>query len=460
MLLRSFRPHPFRLLFALEWILISLAALRLFGAPRWFQRIQLDMSGGSLSINLWLSCVLLIFGLMGVRLPSGAWAKVLYIATSLGLISVIASQSAYSISPLLIILLLRGCLIFRTAGRWFTAGAMGLIYPLSLAPVWLAIWLILRLSDYSDWTVDIDFIDLAVMPNGDLQLNLSPDQVQQGLKFLQNIILSFLAEETLTFGLIVLFVVVLVNSFVRERHGRRQLATAYEQLYQYSLQVENQATLQERTRIARDIHDSLGHLLTTQNVLLQNAALSLKTNPDEVSLFLRQSRQLSANALDELRQSVQLLRGDSLQGQTLEDAVLSLIEDFHQTTGICPDVDLLLKTPLPNRMQVAVYRIVEESLTNVRKYSAATQVDIRIQVATSRKRSEFPMIEPDETHAELLLQIEDNGRGFQVEQNSAGFGIRGMQERAVSLGGRLEVLSQPGAGCRVTATFPLPRNIL
>jgi len=59
-----------------------------------------------------------------------------------------------------------------------------------------------------------------------------------------------------------------------------------------------------------------------------------------------------------------------------------------------------------------------------------------------------------------LLQIEDNGCGFHVEQNVAGFGVRGMRERTISLGGQFQILSQPGAGCQVRAIFPLPRVVV
>jgi signal transduction histidine kinase len=256
----------------------------------------------------------------------------------------------------------------------------------------------------------------------------------------------------------------LVNSLINERRGRRRLTSAHEQLYQYSVQIENQATLQERNRIARDIHDSLGHLLTTQIVLLQNVELSLQSNFEEAKSFLAQSRQIGANALGELRQSITLLRTDPLQGKALEDAIAQLTENLSYISDIQTTCVFEITANLPHRIQVMVYRVVEEALTNIHKHSQASQVNIYLGLTSSNTNDSTSDIALDVgldilvAHSYcLILKIEDNGVGFYVEQNATGFGLRGMQERAVSLGGQLQIISQPEAGCQVLLTLPLPQ---
>ena len=233
--------------------------------------------------------------------------------------------------------------------------------------------------------------------------------------------------------------VLLVNSLLRERTGRRKLAQAHEQLYQYSLQIEDKAILEERNRIAREIHDSLGHLLTAQTIQLENALLSLPNNLQELETFLTDAKRLGTNALDELRRTIYLLRGDPLNGRSLTDAIAQLVADFSQTTGITPDCKLNLHNPVPHRIEIAVYRILEEALTNIAKHSQAPEVNIIIESSDSS----------------ILLIFEDNGRGYNVEQNNTGFGLQGMRERTESLKGQFQITSQPGNGCRVTVTLPL-----
>ncbi|MGF1499637.1 MAG: sensor histidine kinase [Elainellaceae cyanobacterium] len=320
----------------------------------------------SLSDGVWLTLALLAFGAMGLRLPVAQWAKMVYVAIAFSLIGVIASiQWAIDpLSPLLIIVVLRSCLLFGQGGRWAIASITWLVYPFTIAPILLILWIALDPRWRTSWSIDRLPDGVVITPGGGLQFgaSFSPEQVQQFLGLLRNFILYLLLDNLLSFGLILLFVLLLVNSLVGERQGRRKLAQAHEQLYQYSLQIEDQATLHERTRIAREIHDSLGHLLTTQAVLLQNVEMSLQSDSEAIQPLLHQIQQISAQALIELRQSVGLLRTDPLQGQTLQAAIAHLVEDFHHTSGVRPTWTFAVPFPSPHRIQVAVYRILEETL--------------------------------------------------------------------------------------------------
>ncbi len=447
------QPHPFRLLLRLEWILLGLSAFKLFGFPGWGRPVIWSEAGWYSTIAvkpldvLWLATLLGTFGVIGLRSPTTRWAKWLYVAIAFSLLGAIAQRQGWgleSLSPLLIVMLLRSSLIFGRMCRWAIAGITWLVYPFTLAP-FLALWVVLRLAIMEKGR-GVTIPGLVFAPDGSAQLNLkfSFEQVQQFSDYLQNWILYLLFDSLLSFGLILIFVLLLVNSLVNEREGRRKLALAHEQLYQYSVQIEDQATLQERTRIAREIHDSLGHLLTAQSVVLENTALSLKTDPQEAKAFLNDSKRLGAEARRELRQAILMLRSDPLKGKPLGEAIAHLAAEFSHITGIDPTLELNLPIQFPDRYQVAVYRILEEALTNIQKHSEATQVSIKLEMQAEATDGATPT---------LWLQIADNGKGFSPDQNQTGFGLQGMQERAESLGGSLQIVAK--SGCRVAVSLPL-----
>jgi signal transduction histidine kinase len=251
----------------------------------------------------------------------------------------------------------------------------------------------------------------------------------------------FILGYALLFGLTFVFVLLSMNSMVAERQSREKLAIANEKLRQYALRIENQAILQERNRIARDIHDSLGHSLTALNIQLETAVKLWQSNPDKAKTFLARAKELGSQSLQEVRQSVSTMRSDPVQGRPLEDAIAYLAEELQRSTGISASCTLLVARPLPAELHTAVYRIVQESLTNICKYAGASEVKIQLKATTDK----------------LDLIIQDNGRGFNVETNTTGFGLQGMRERTLALGGQLLIDSQPGAGCRISAHFPLPQ---
>lgn len=259
-----------------------------------------------------------------------------------------------------------------------------------------------------------------------------------------NTILTLNINTAITFGLTLLFILLLVNALLAERHSREKLWQANEQLRSFALRIEDQATLQERNRIAREIHDALGHALTAQSIQLENALLFLPPNAEKTKSFLQESQRLSAAALQEVRRSIATLRSNPLQGRSPEDAIATAITEFQSTTGIVPNYTLQLFQPIPTEIGTALLRILQESLTNISKHSAATQVSIHLQ----------------QRHDTIHLQIVDNGQGFDPQQNTTGFGLLGMRERTVALGGQFLLFSQPGQGCRITVSIGLPKQVL
>ncbi len=222
------------------------------------------------------------------------------------------------------------------------------------------------------------------------------------------------------------------------RRLQAQLREALEQERSLNQRIEEMAVLEERNRIARDIHDSLGHALVALNIQIETALTLWQDTPERAYSFLVEAKQLGSEALQAVRQSVSDMRSDPLQGRLLEGAIATLIQEFHHTTGILPESHIDLSQPLSNQVNTVVYRIVQEGLTNIYKHANATAVQIQIQT----------------TSEGLSLVLQDNGGGFQVDQNRTGFGLQGMRERTTALGAKLEITSTPGDGCRITARFP------
>lgn len=386
--------HPFRFLLHLEWVLLVIAILS-EASPYPFYRIPRE--------PLLMILSMVGFGMMGLRIPTGKqFYKVLYTIIEILLIVLTVIAGGIRLFPLLyIVLVIRSCLIFALPERLFVTGLSFFLFVITLL----------------DW----------------LQQFPARRLIQERFRYI------FLGY-ALLFALTLAFVLLLMNALLTERQSREKLALANEQLRKYALRIENQATLQERNRIAREIHDSLGHSLTALNLQLETALKLWSTDPTKATNFLVQAKRLGSTALQDVRHSVSAMRSDPLQGRSLEEAIASLTLDFQRSTGISPSCNLVLGRPIPPEMIPAIYRIVQEALTNICKYAQATEIKIQLLASSTQ----------------LELMIEDNGKGFNVNQNISGFGLQGMRERTLALGGKFEINSAPGSGCRITAKFKLP----
>ncbi|TFI52444.1 sensor histidine kinase [Mastigocladus laminosus UU774] len=394
--------HPFRFLLYLEWILLVISASAVL-IPSHFQR----STNQSKELTI-LS--LLIFGLMGLRLPTkNKIVKIIYTVIEIILIIFI---SFYNIKPsgrffpfLYLVLVTRSCFIFQIQGRLF-------ITTLSL------ILFIFSLSQRKP-------------PRPPIQISPA---LQERLLFYNFVV-------ALLFGLALVFVLMLMNTILSERESREKLAIANQKLRQYALQIENQATLEERNRIAREIHDSLGHSLTALNLQLETALKLWQSNPEKAQTFLARAKELGSKALQDVRQSVSTMRSHPLQEQSLEQAIANLAESMQRTTGISPIVKINLSHPISWEMTTPIYRIIQESFTNICKYAEATEVKLELKI----------------TDTDLYLIVEDNGKGFDLKQNTTGFGQQSMRDRTLALGGKFNINSTPGSGCQIRVEIPLPR---
>jgi signal transduction histidine kinase len=236
----------------------------------------------------------------------------------------------------------------------------------------------------------------------------------------------------IVFGLVILFLQLLVDTVLAQKRSQ-------EQLRKYSLKIEELATVQERNRIARDIHDSLGHSLTIFNIHLEAALRLLYSEPTEAEALLQEAKQIGKQSLKEVRESVMMLRADPIQGKSLQEAIALLIYEFEKNTGITPHHIFEVSINLSDALKITIYRLLQESLTNIYKHAAASQVAIAIQQVSTK----------------IEVSIQDNGRGFDLNDYISGFGLQGMKERTVALTGDLQIKSSPNQGCEIKANFPI-----
>jgi signal transduction histidine kinase len=397
--MKSSNYPSFQLLLQLEWLLLATAAIMEIIMPlQWTWNLLPQV------------LAIFIFGLMGLQLPKEKLPKkILYTILEFALILLPATQGVLATRPiflLCLIILMRGCLIFKRSGQL-------VIFSLSLL-------------SYS-------------------YLLLSKPIITDKYR-LPEVILDWRYSNILLFSLTLIFALLLINALLAERLSRERLESVYQeleithyQLRQYALRIEDQATLQERNRIAREIHDGLGHTLSAQTIQINNALLLWQTKSDQALDALKQAKQLGAEALLEVRKSVSVMRSNPLQGKSLESAIAKLINDFKQNIGVEVSEHIHLEQTLPPEMNTTLYRIVQESLTNIYKHAQAKIVNLDL-----RQHAGF-----------VHLEITDNGKGFNPNQNTTGFGLQGIRERTAALCGQFMLDSQPGEGCRLSITFSI-----
>ena len=205
-------------------------------------------------------------------------------------------------------------------------------------------------------------------------------------------------------------------------------------------EVEVLATNLERTRIARDIHDSLGHSLTTLDVQLALAErYSQSTSWDEENQAkLRQSiktaQQLTTQCLTEARQSLHTMRESSF---SLRDALQTLADQMRQFFVINLRVEL--PSNLPQQLSYQIYLMVKEGLSNVQKHAQAERVNLSV-VADKQT---------------ITVTLTDDGCGFDIMAVTSGYGLQGMRERSQLLGGQLSINSTPTQGTTLKITVPI-----
>jgi len=248
------------------------------------------------------------------------------------------------------------------------------------------------------------------------------------------------------FNIPVYFLVSVFAYIFREAElARRQNQQLLEELRVTQLQLQELAVVEERTRLARELHDSLGHQLTVAVVQLEGAQRLVPTKPERASEMIGTMREELKNALTDLRRTVTVLRSPIADNLLLESALLTLSQSFQQNTGLVTRFNAASNLPeLPEPHRLAIYRATQEGLTNIQRHANAQNAWINLEADDKQ----------------ITLTINDDGKGLdRLSGKGLGVGLIGLGERASQLGGEMRVTTQPEAGgAQVTFILPLPEK--
>ncbi len=248
----------------------------------------------------------------------------------------------------------------------------------------------------------------------------------------------------------ILFVVVFTKAQQNAQEAREEaealtaeLEQANRQLTEYATQAEELATIEERNRLAREIHDNLGHYLTVVNVQIGAAKVLITQEQSQKAMeALDKAQTLTQEGLTAVRQSVATLRESPLGNKPLAEAIAPFIEETNNA-GILTKLTVNGEPhALDPKVAFTLYRVAQEGLTNVRRHAHASSAEVILDYTSPY---------------EIRLQIKDDGVGTAVVEN--GFGLLGVQERVQLLDGDVTVETRPGESFALQITIPINGKI-
>lgn len=237
-----------------------------------------------------------------------------------------------------------------------------------------------------------------------------------------------------------------IQDITERKRVEEEVKTSNEQLRALTARLES-AREEEGVRIARELHDELGGTMTGLKWDLQSVSTGLSSIPMEPTARthiwgkLESMSGLIDSSLETMRKISSELRPILLDDLGLMAAVEHYVSEFHKRTGIVCDLQLRVgESHLPKKYSMPIFRILQESLTNVARHSGAKKVNILLE----------------ERDGMLILEVEDDGKGLPSGETSVrnSVGIQGMRERARQLGGELKMTSSPGKGTKVAIILP------
>lgn len=205
----------------------------------------------------------------------------------------------------------------------------------------------------------------------------------------------------------------------------------------------------ERRRVARDLHDGINQLLSSVQFRLKSIEEKRDVRPPALAKEVSEARELMESAIEEVRRISHNLRPTILDDFGLIAAVLGTCDEFEQRTHIATDVRTEgMEKRLPEHVELMLFRIIQEALTNVEKHSRATRVSLEL-------------VQDDSI---VAVTIRDNGRGFDIaalaesQDTHRGLGLDGMRERAAALGGMCEIVARRRHGTEILLRIPVSQN--
>jgi signal transduction histidine kinase len=233
----------------------------------------------------------------------------------------------------------------------------------------------------------------------------------------------------------------LISHAETSRHETQQLLTelqdAHRQLLLYTAQAEELAVVEDRNRLARNLHDSVSQTIFSMRLTAEAARLLLDRDPAQARPQLDRMQELAESALGSMRALIHELRPTAVAEQGLIPALRRLLALLERQHGLSTTLNVTGEPDLPDEQAEQIYRIVQEALNNVVKHARTDRAAVNAHFAKAR----------------VLLQIQDRGKGFtpqEVRANTDSLGLASMRERVESIGGTLSIDSRPGEGTRIT----------
>lgn len=247
-----------------------------------------------------------------------------------------------------------------------------------------------------------------------------------------------------------LFFGIITNALTQAWLSQRQnalllneLQAKNRQLEAYAAQIETMAAIEERNRLAREMHDTIGHRLTAAAVQLEGAERLATRDPEQAAALIGAGRQQVREALHELRRTVGRLREPVEIELSLPQALRRLAAGFQEATGLVVHLELPETVcEMTPAQRLALYRTAQEGLTNIQRHAKARQAWLRLECSDDR----------------LILHVSDDGCGLAEGTSGNGFGLRGLRERAAQLNGTVILANRPGGGAILTIQLPIERN--
>jgi signal transduction histidine kinase len=202
------------------------------------------------------------------------------------------------------------------------------------------------------------------------------------------------------------------------------------------------AALRERERLARELHDNLGHALSTLAVQLEAIQRLMAVDPAQARAQIDEMKNLARTCMEGLRRALSNLRAPGLGNRLLTEAIPALVNETSKRCGLAIDCRIAEEARrLPPALAEGIWRVTHEALANAERHARATQVNVTLEVLAK----------------ELVLRISDNGAGFpdQAEQRPGHYGLRGLRERVEGLGGTLTLSPAGQPGARVEVRWPV-----
>lgn len=253
-----------------------------------------------------------------------------------------------------------------------------------------------------------------------------------------------MVQYVLAYGAALAFVILFTQVAVRERAARAEverlaveLREANRQLREYATQAEELATLKERNRLAREIHDGLGHYLTAINMQIQAGRAVVERDRELAFQALEKAQTLAQEGLAEVRRSVGSLRASPLDQRSLPEAVGVLVDEC-RAAGIATEYAVQGQVrALSPQVELTLYRVAQEGMTNMRKHAQASSAEVALGYR-------------DDGWVHLIVR--DSGIG--AEDPSGGYGLVGIRERVQLLGGQVQIETAPGEGFALQVQVP------